>query len=51
VLDYLLDNLLFASWGISERSADELVDEVAVAGFVELGGVRAPWVVVQAFNA
>jgi SAM-dependent methyltransferase len=51
VLDYLLDNVLFSSWGIPERSADELVDEVAAAGFVEVTVVsEPPWMVVQAFK-
>lgn len=51
VLDYLLDNVLFASWGIPERSADELVDEVAAAGFADVSVVsEPPWVVVQAIK-
>jgi hypothetical protein len=42
---------LFSSWGIPERSADELVDEVAAAGFVEVTVVsEPPWMVVQAFK-
>jgi SAM-dependent methyltransferase len=51
VLDYQLDNVLFSNWGIPERNADELADEVAAAGFVEVSVVsEPPWMVVQAFK-
>jgi ubiquinone/menaquinone biosynthesis C-methylase UbiE len=51
VLDYLLDDVLFAGWGIPERSDQELIEEVAEAGFVEVSVVsEPPWVVVQAFK-
>jgi hypothetical protein len=51
VLDFLLDNVLFASWEVPERGADELAGEVAAAGFVGVSVVsEPPWVMVQAFK-